>query len=1577
MVRKGLKFYLVSAVCLALATLSSAAFARIRSYENGRFADVSGADWFEESVRDVYELGLMEGESEISFYPMGTLTVAEGVTIAARIHASDNGNTIGQANDGEEWYRPYVDYASANGLMEENDFDDYDANIERYQIAKLFAAAYDDLPVLNQVETLPDVPANAPYADAVFKLYRAGILTGNDAYGTFAPYSNLLRSEMSAIAARIADSRSRVQKTFLQTPARAFTDAYSIIDAESISGMKGIVNGWDYDNRFDYYNLRGSASATLADGSNEKFYAFIRDFHAEHEGLLHLELVLTVASTDNGAYFTIENEGGGVCFACRVQGGVWKIVGETQKTTSLSVKPDMTQTYAFVADLDLDGHTATVTINNIYCGSVSLSQDASPARLTVGTEKQGKGTVTLNDVRLWKNHVLIDNFLVTAGNVGEQTVAGWDMTGSFSLQTIQNVFLHYDQYSLKADAAAGSRSTAKRAFTPLAGKVCFEAYVLFPEDCGGASVALTCDESRVLEIRTIDGKFYCGDTLLHDYIANVWQIIRIEADTNTGKAVVKVNGKVRGNVDFSAAFLDGVSVTFAPDSDAVMWLDNVKVFPMIEHADYPSYPKVAESTDYNVGIHMCYLWRDASHSEGFDALSPFPEFDTALGYYDEGNPEVSDWELKWLAEHGVDFIHVCWYAPYGVVNSPVKEARVSHAALQDGYMNAKYSDLVDFCIMWENNWQNVTSFEQFRDYLWPYWKEYFFSDERYVRLDNKALLTVWDLGLMRSTFGGEAGMAAAVDFMNEDLKTLGYDGIILLSSASQKRASSDYAYWGRHGIDGTYAYSFGRQGYDPAYQIEVNRFNTDAVKDLEGLHHVPTISVGFNDVARNGVRSPIITKAGFLEVCEDVKDILSGYHTGTWIDNTVMLSTWNEISEGTYIIPTASTGFDYLDAARTAFVGADAAHEGTDDVPTPAQLERINRMYPAHHSPIRRMVNEPEDGKEAKLFSLEEIAEMTVTRSYDMSTPEGTAPWLFSVGISDFSKENGVISGRGSSTDYNFMSGGMAKLAAADAPVFHMRMRTDNTGEFEVFFATSAETTMDQSKCMGGTITTTGEFVDYYVKMEDNSKWTGEVIQIRIDPMNAPGVFEISLIEFLNYPKADPDVIPGMIVNGVQLPFTFWPVPLDDHDYAVVGEADKGFYSTLGLFYQWDRFTGDGVLTLRDGKDNAYVFAVGSDTVSVNGEDRPLGYTLTLRDGLPVFHIRKLLELLGLPFTIANQQVIVNTASAVERDYRASLSDDDFEFDFESMTEGWSAQGAEVMVFDGKLCAHANHFDVAVIRQGLNLNGGDYSKLVVGFVYDSSVMANETPQFFYATKSLPGFSTDRRIDGTYLKDGKNDGDIVEAVFDLTKAGSFRSTVTDIRIDPFTSKTDFKVDYVRFVRTEDDAEAGDSSEDVPTETEPVYTVTEGLIEKKEYQWNFDNDGDIEDWSTGGCPYVVRNGLLTVTALNNDPGILLRKTFNADDVQVMVVGIVYQEGMRGETAEAYFITGADPLYTPVNMFSAEYSDLPADVKPGDVVELRFDLYKNVAWYDTAIGIRFDPFGMEARYSVAYIRLYGSED
>lgn len=147
----------------------------------------------------------MNGVSDTEFRPKGSLTIAEALVMACRVHQiyAEGTNTL---KNGSPWYQPYVDYAVSQGIVASSDFKDYTAKITRTEMAYIF---YNALPQscfskINKIKDIPDVDDSVANAYEITALYEAGILTGSNSYGTFYPNRNITRAEASAIIARVA-----------------------------------------------------------------------------------------------------------------------------------------------------------------------------------------------------------------------------------------------------------------------------------------------------------------------------------------------------------------------------------------------------------------------------------------------------------------------------------------------------------------------------------------------------------------------------------------------------------------------------------------------------------------------------------------------------------------------------------------------------------------------------------------------------------------------------------------------------------------------------------------------------------------------------------------------------------------------------------------------------------------------------------------------------------------------------------------------------------------------------------------------------------------------------------------------------------------------------------------------------------------------------------------------------------------------------------------------------------------------------------------------------------------------------
>ena len=1164
-------------------------------------------------------------------------------------------------------------------------------------------------------------------------------------------------------------------------------EAYYIFEVFSFYGN---VNGWNVDNRFDLYNTNGSKSYIMSDKSDEEFYSMSRDFDDESNGILRLELIADLASSNGGMYLSFKNPVGDDVVSITEEDGYLALVGSSKQLSRISVSSntDSAGKYSIIFEVDLDEGTASALINNTSIGSVKISKDAVISRFECGTEKVGGGYVRLSHAELCKNYVLSERFLATSSAENKEPLL-WDISGNVRFEGIGGEDERgLDRYSARIRSWHGEAASASRSFESIYGKIAFETFFLLPEKTDGAAIALTMGENEIIKFETKNGNLVIGDEVLHDYIANVWQNLHIEANTETGTADVYINGKLRTTVDFDAEYFDGVKFSFDPASSSLMYFDDVVLYNLFDYEDYPTEPQVAESTDYNVGVNVCWLWRDYNSGEGWQSTSGFSELDTYLGFYDEGLRETADWELKYMAEHGIDFINACWYGPTSYQNTPIKKMAVSYSALHDGYMYAKYSDLVDFSIMWENSSKAATTFDEFKEYIWNYWKEYYFSDPRYVRLDNKALLTVWNYENMVHAFGGVT-VSEAIDFMNQELIDMGYDGIIILIANQGPQNAGTYQNYANNGIDGTYAYHYGPSGYMPEIQIDANRTNYQ--NSLGISHHIPTISTGFNDVARNDSRDPLIAPEDHLAVCEDVKAILAQYNTGTWKDNTVMISTWNEFSEGTYIFPCEQNGFTYLENIRTAFTNDTTDHSEIDVKPTEEQVDRVTHMYPDDHTNIRWLQFEKSDEDKR----MNDVAGYTSVSNLT----EKLSSWGVSHNVTSFTTYSwqGYIKGKSTSTDFGIKSTLSQPVSAADAPILHIQMESTTTGDLEVFFATTSAEGFVGERRVTTSIKETNKTVDYYINMASHSDWKDEITQLRIDPGDVNGsTFKIYKIELMNYPTKDPNTV-EIAINHNNYNLQFYPVATDNGDYDVVGDAKNGFYSMMMLYHEWNRFT--ETLTIKTRDERTIVFTVGSDTITVNGAAKSLGYTFTLRDGLPVFRIKSLCDLLDYKYTVDGNKLLIQSCTDAQYEMLENRKDGFWGFDLAEFTDNWKGQNGQVSVgTNGTLVLTPTGDDNAVYRS-VSFNASKYTKLIVGVKYFAG-LEHQTPYFYFSKDANGAWSGANGIAGSYtVPTSVQVGDTVYVTFDLTSNDNWSGNITAIRIDAISGMYTHEFDSIELTK----------------------------------------------------------------------------------------------------------------------------------------------------------------------------------
>jgi len=174
------------------------------------FSDVPAGQWYTEAVRQVSLSGLMVGSNGL-FNPNGTVTLAQVVAVAARLHAQREANEDILAEfinaykeQRQPWYRAYVDYCKMYSLIQGSEFGpSWESRIAtREEMAYILHHAAGTVTAIRQI-VIPDLASVRPaFQPDVVAMANAGIISGTDAKNTFKPKGSATRAQLAVILAR-------------------------------------------------------------------------------------------------------------------------------------------------------------------------------------------------------------------------------------------------------------------------------------------------------------------------------------------------------------------------------------------------------------------------------------------------------------------------------------------------------------------------------------------------------------------------------------------------------------------------------------------------------------------------------------------------------------------------------------------------------------------------------------------------------------------------------------------------------------------------------------------------------------------------------------------------------------------------------------------------------------------------------------------------------------------------------------------------------------------------------------------------------------------------------------------------------------------------------------------------------------------------------------------------------------------------------------------------------------------------------------------------------------------------------
>ncbi len=445
-----------------------------------------------------------------------------------------------------------------------------------------------------------------------------------------------------------------------------------------------------------------------------------------------------------------------------------------------------------------------------------------------------------------------------------------------------------------------------------------------------------------------------------------------------------------------------------------------------------------------------------------------------LGYYDEGNPEVVDWQIKWAVENGISCFLVDWYWSKG-------GQHLTHWF--EAYRGARYRDELDVAIMWANhNAPGSHSVEDWRA-VTREWVDNYFGLPSYYQIDGKPAVFIWAPGNIRRDLGGSEVVRACFNESQEMARAGGHDGITFVAmmfgfGSGDVDAAIEEGYWGA-----TSYHEWGasvdvgpiperRRFADIAATVEeVWKRKDGAAKDLV---YLPVVDTGWDSRPWHGEKSLVIggrTPELFRNLLRKGKA-----YCETNGKDILVLGPLNEWGEGSYIEPNTEFGFMMYESVREVF-----GKGGRDAWPVNVAPADVG-LGPYGYPPAKKVSKWTfEDG------------------------PEG---WAAMMNVRDFRVENGALRFRTVSGDPAIMVG-LSGTPAGGFSTIEVKMAFEGGipegRQGQIFWSAGGRGMSEATSVVFPLVGGETEKL-YRVKVGENARWRGNISTVRFDPCNVEGV---------------------------------------------------------------------------------------------------------------------------------------------------------------------------------------------------------------------------------------------------------------------------------------------------------------------------------------------------------------------------------------------------------------------------------------------------------------------------------------
>ena len=324
-------------------------------------------------------------------------------------------------------------------------------------------------------------------------------------------------------------------------------------------------------------------------------------------------------------------------------------------------------------------------------------------------------------------------------------------------------------------------------------------------------------------------------------------------------------------------------------------------------------------------------------SEWNQVEQTLPGIKPLLGWYDESDPEVIDWQIKWAVEHGISSFCVDWYWNKGV-------QRLDHWV--KSFYKARFRKFLKWYIMWANHNEVGAHSEADQIRVTRFWIDNYFRTPEYYSIDGHPVVVIWSAAGLDRDFRAESekrgevlppgeGVKRALALSNQEMRKAGlpeihficmYQGGAYIPERLEFARNAGFREMVNYNmVHPTWNYM--RETLKMEELPRVMAFDhflgasaawwDSAVSGKDILPLIPTIATGWDDRMRSFDSGRVFqnkTPEKFRELCLACRDFCE--KNG---QKRIMVSPLNEWQEGSYIEPNKEFGFAMYNVLRDVF----------------------------------------------------------------------------------------------------------------------------------------------------------------------------------------------------------------------------------------------------------------------------------------------------------------------------------------------------------------------------------------------------------------------------------------------------------------------------------------------------------------------------------------------------------------------------------------------------------------------------------------------------------------------------------